>query len=100
MYLYPNDLKIFNFIVNKSIYVFPTREIKDHNFMIHNFMIHNQSFDLRIFAFTDHKRKPKYINKYYQERIIFILESYCFLRESNSTNIRNKNGKQFIERNR
>lgn len=59
MYLNPIDLKIFNFILNKINLCFP------------------------------YKRKPKYSNEYYLERIIFILKSGCSLRESNNTKIVN-----------
>ena len=52
MYLNPIDKKIFNFILNKINKSFPS------------------------------KRKPKYSNHYYLQKIIFILRSGCSFREA------------------
>lgn len=59
IYLNHIDLKVFNFILDKINLDFPF------------------------------KRKPKYDNKYYLERIIFILKSGCSFRQANCTSVIN-----------
>lgn len=75
---------------------FILKNIKKLFLVVFNTMYLNE-IDSRIFNFLLQKinlefpnlRKPKYDNKYYLEKIIFILRSGCSFRDSNFTSIKN-----------